>query len=102
MDELAALRSLAQAMGVHTRYVDGLRRRVTVAPNTLVRVCAALGAPIERPSDAPECLRARQASGQTRLLPPVLVAWDGSLPPLAIPGAAPIHTTLTLEDGDTS
>jgi 4-alpha-glucanotransferase len=32
----------------------------------------------------------------------VLVAWDGSLPPLTIPGAAPIHTTLTLEDGDTS
>ncbi len=48
-DELKALRSLARAMGVHTRYINGLGKRVTVAPETLVRVCAALGAAVERP-----------------------------------------------------
>ena len=51
MDELKALRSLARAMGVHIRYTDGLGRRVVVAPETLVRVCATLGAPVERPGD---------------------------------------------------
>ena len=56
MDELKALRSLARAMGVHTRYTDGLGRRVIVAPETLVRVCAALGAPVERPADAAAAL----------------------------------------------
>ncbi len=100
MDELAALRSLAQAMGVHTRYVDGLKRRVTVAPETLVRVCAALGAPIERPGDAVECLRARRASRQGSLVPPVLVAWDGRLPPIAIPRGSEVHVVLHLQNSD--
>ena len=38
MDELRALHSLAKTMGVATRYKDGLRRRVVVQPETLVRV----------------------------------------------------------------
>ena len=54
-------------------------KRVTVAPETLVRVCAALGAPIERPADAAEALRAHRASESKEALPPVLVAWDGGL-----------------------
>jgi 4-alpha-glucanotransferase len=66
-------------MGVHTRYIDGLRQHVTVAPETLVRVCAALGAPIARPADAAAALRARRASMSRESLPPVVVAWDGVL-----------------------
>ena len=38
MDELRALRALARDLGVHTRYTDGLGRRVVVAPETLLRV----------------------------------------------------------------
>ena len=38
MDELKALRSLATELGVHTRYTDGLGKRITVVPETLVRV----------------------------------------------------------------
>jgi 4-alpha-glucanotransferase len=84
-DELKALRSLARAMGVHTRYIDGLGKSVTVAPETLVRVCAALGASVERPADSAEALRAHRASVSKGSLPPVLVAWDGVLvPPLPI------------------
>ncbi len=94
-DELKALRSLARALGVHTRYTDGLHKRVTVAPETLVRVCAALGAPIERPGDAAEVLRARRASVSKGSLPPVLVAWDGVLPQAPLQGEAHLH----LEDG---
>ncbi len=94
-DALKALRSLARALGVHTRYIDGLGKRVTVTPETLVRVCAALGAPVERPADAAEALRAHRASASKGPLPPVLVAWDGVLPPVSIQGEA----QLRLEDG---
>jgi len=80
-DELTALRALAGAMGVLTNYTDGLHQPVTVGPETLVRVCAALGAPVTRPADAAEALRARGAEGES-LVPPVVVAWDGVLPPL--------------------
>jgi 4-alpha-glucanotransferase len=83
VDELKPLRSLARAMGVHTRYTDGLGRRVTPAPETLVAVCAALGAPIQRPADAAMALRAYQAARKEIVVPPVLVAWDGRLPSLA-------------------
>jgi 4-alpha-glucanotransferase len=80
--ELRALRALARRMGVHTRYVDGLGKRVSVGPETLLRVCAALGAPVQRPADAAEALRARRAARGAGALAPVLVAWDGVMPPL--------------------
>ena len=97
MDELKALRALAAAMGVHTRYTDGLGKRVTVAPETLVRVCAALGAPIARAGDAADALRARRDVG---LVPPVLVAWNGALPPVAIRDGESARAELRLEPGD--
>lgn len=100
MDELKALRSLAKAMGVHTRYKDGLGRQVTVAPETLVRVCAALGAPVTGPGDAAQALRAHRANEHPGLVPPVVVAWDGILSPLAVSGGGPVHAELHLEDGD--
>src|SRR5262249_39077259 len=86
--ELRALRSLARAMGVHTRYIDGLGRRVSVGPETLVRVCAALGAPVERVTDAAEALRLRKATRGPAALAPVLVAWDGVLPAVPHPHGA--------------
>jgi len=102
MDELCALRSLAKAMGVQTRYTDGLGRRIAVAPETLVRVCAALGAPVSSPSDAAAALRERRAGTGPGLLPHVLVAWDGILPPLTIPVAGRYRAALTLESGETA
>jgi 4-alpha-glucanotransferase len=99
MDELKALHSLAKALGVQTRYTDGLGRHVVVSPETLVRVCAAVGAPIARPADAPDALRAHRTT-HTGLVPPVLVAWDGELQPLAIASDAPVHAELKLADGD--
>jgi 4-alpha-glucanotransferase len=101
MDELRALHSLAKAMGVATRYKDGLRRHVVVKPETLVRVCAALGAPVERPADAAEALRAYRA-GRRRagLLPPVVVAWDGTLPSVTVPTGKRVRVELRLQSGD--
>jgi 4-alpha-glucanotransferase len=100
MDELKALRSLARAMGVHTRYVNGLGKRVTVAPETLLRVCAALGAPVERQSDAAEALRAHRAAKSTGLVPPVLVAWDGALSPIALPGGGSVRAEVHSASGE--
>lgn len=87
-------------MGIRVRYRDGLGRRVVVAPETLLRVCAALGAPIGRPSEAADLLRAHHANRNSGLVPPVLVAWDGHLPavPLTTEGAA--HAELALESGE--
>src|SRR4051812_45484273 len=98
-DELRVLRSLAKAMGVHTRYVDGLGKRIVVAPETLVRVCAALGAPVDGPRDAAEALRARRAES-TGLLPPVIVAWDGALSPIAMTAAGSLRAEMVSADGD--
>ena len=96
MDELEALASLAKEMGVLTHYVDGLRRPVLVAPETLVRVCAALGAEITRTAEAPHALSAWRAS-RAEGLPPVMVAWDGRLAPLAMAGQGPVRAELRLE-----
>lgn len=79
MDDHRGLRTLARAMGVHTRYVDGLGNRVLVSSETLLRVCAALGAQVARPDDALDALRAYRAAGKTRRVPRVMVAWDGAL-----------------------
>lgn len=99
MNELESLHSLAEQMGVYTHYVDGLDRAVTVGPETLVRVCASLGAPITKPAEAAEALRAWNAR-DAGLVPPVLVAWDGTLPPVVIPGSGPAHAEIRLETGD--
>ena len=87
-------------MGVHTRYTDGLGRRITVAPETLVRICAALGAPVERASDAAQALRERRASEKLALMPRVLVAWDGKLRPFTVACDEAIRAELRLADGD--
>jgi 4-alpha-glucanotransferase len=99
MNELRDLQSLAKAMGVAIRYKDGLKRRVTVAPETLLRVCAALGAPVARPADVAEALRAHRAMRKARGLPPVLVAWDGALPHVTIPRRRAARAEVLLEDG---
>ena len=98
MDEFRSLRSLAKMLGVRTRFTDGLGRSVEVSPETLVRVCAAVGAPLARAGDAAEALRAHRAAARRGGVPPVLVAWDGVLAPLASPASGAAE--LRLESGD--
>ena len=97
MSDLEDLRSLAEALGVQAAYVDGLGRRGDVPPDTLVRVCAALGAAIDSPAQAREALRDHHDSVQQRLVPPVLVALDGHLSSIPVPVGA--EAELVLEDG---
>jgi 4-alpha-glucanotransferase len=100
MDDLKALRSLARSMGVYTRYIDGLGKHVSVAPETLLRVCAALGAPIHKFAEAAEALRAHQETRSAQLLPPVLVAWDGVLSPIPVAEGRAAHARVQCSDGD--
>ncbi len=97
---VGTLHRLAALMGVATRYHDGLGRLVVVSPDSLVRVCASLGAPIEAPGDAAYAIRALRSAEADEMLPPVLVAWDGILddePVSATRGRG--RGVLTLEDG---
>jgi 4-alpha-glucanotransferase len=98
--ELRGLRALAREMGVHTRYTDGLGKRVIVAPETLVRVCTAVGAPVTRPGDAAEALRAVRAIRHAELVAPAIVAWDGVLAPIRVSAPGPLHAELRHEDGE--
>jgi 4-alpha-glucanotransferase len=102
LDELRPLRALARELGVHTRYTDGLGRRVVVAPETLVRVAAAVGAPVTGLADAASALRAVREERRAGLVPPVLVAWDGNLATVKVAARGPVHAELRLENGDVS
>lgn len=98
--ELTPLRALARAMGVATRYTDGLGRKVVVGPETLLRVCTALGAPLSSVADATEALRAvRAGRGGGGLIPPVVIAWDGVFDPVQVTGRGKIRAELHLEQG---
>jgi 4-alpha-glucanotransferase len=91
------LHRLAAQSGVHTSYRDGLGTTVEVGPDTLIGILATLGVPVATASDAADALGqlARHADGTA--LPPVMVAWDGFLPPLRASGLR--EAVLLLEDG---
>jgi 4-alpha-glucanotransferase len=101
MADLKPLRSLAKAMGVHAHYTDGLGKRITVAPETLLRVCVAAGAQIADTGDAVTALRDIRAQARRAVLPPILVAWDGNLPPLPESARGTRNVELQLADGGT-
>ncbi len=98
--EIDALEALCREMGVLTEYVDGFHRPVEVAPDTLVRVCAALGAEISEPAGAAEALKAIRAK-RLGALPTVLVAWDGKLLPFVVEGRGSVRAHLELEGDGT-
>lgn len=84
-------------MGVATEFRDGLGNNVRVRPETLVRVCAAMGAELAAPAGAQAALRALLEG--RRSVPDVLVAWDGRLDLSEIAEAGRDDMSLTLEDG---
>ena len=100
---LTALHQLADFMGVATRYQDGLDREVTVEPETLVAVCAALGAPLATIGDSASALRSLRSDLAAQLIAPTIVAWDGVLPAIDLGAAdgSAHRIDLTLEDGTT-
>lgn len=98
MTELSSLHALARALGVATEYTDGLGCTVEVAPDTLTLVCKALGAELEQPRDAAAALVAHREAQAARTLPPVVVAWNGVLPPVTLSGPA-AQAAVVLDSG---
>ncbi len=99
-----ALRQLARLRGVAVSYTDTWGERHVTPAQALVGVLAALGEPINRVQEAPGLLESKTAGMAANVppIPPVLVAWGGRLPPLALvaSGRRAPSATLTREDGD--
>ena len=72
------LAQLAALHGVQLSYVDALETERTASPEAVVAVLRALGAPLERPEDAGEAIRARRRQLAERIVDPVIVAWEGA------------------------
>ena len=105
VDELAAL------YGVHTGYCDSKGHRRESPRESVRAVVSALGADVgaEHGRNGDEsrlrsAINARREELQARLVEPVLVAWEGVLPPDSIrppaDGRGGIEAVLTLESGE--
>lgn len=105
-DIAAPLLELARLYDVQTSYWDVQGNLITPTTEGLVRVLQALGAPLRRPEDAADAVRARQRELWGRGIEPVLVAWDGQPPEvlLRVPVRdldQPRRFTLQVEEGPT-
>jgi 4-alpha-glucanotransferase len=99
------LQELTRLYGVQTAYYDITHQRRRAAPEVLLRVLQALGAPLDRLSDVPAALRARRAEPWLRGVEPVTLVWQRQRPQLEVCRAArhadtPIVAELTLEAGE--
>ncbi|MBI1354560.1 MAG: 4-alpha-glucanotransferase [Acidobacteria bacterium] len=102
--EFAALERLARRHGVLTVFRDGFKQFREASPETLTALLRTLGAPLEKPEEAPEALRQALRAHWSRFAPPTAVAWEGDsktldlrLPEAELSG--PLACTLRLEDG---
>jgi 1,4-alpha-glucan branching enzyme len=104
------LHALARTVGVVPTYTDGLGEHRTTPPDVLVAILRARGVEIDHPDGATDALAARLAERDRAVLPPTLVAWDGSAPTLRLAQVAPKpgawrsrparpRVTVELEDG---
>ncbi|OFW61886.1 MAG: 4-alpha-glucanotransferase [Actinobacteria bacterium RBG_16_64_13] len=99
-----ALEGLAALYGVQTGYRDSLGRRRESPPESVAMVLRALGADVAGWSELEAATRVREAELRSQMVEPVVVAWEGVLPTLAVRPPAGSSTsldlTLTLEDGE--
>lgn len=75
---LRTLHQLAALYGVQTAYYDVGHRRRVAAPESLLPVLRALGAPLQTFQDVPAALRERRQALWRRGAEPVVVVWEGS------------------------
>jgi 4-alpha-glucanotransferase len=73
-------------------------RRIDAHPESVLLVLHALGAPVREMDDVPGALKEKHAELRRRVAEPVLVAWDGEIPPRHLTALSQ-GTTLVLEDG---
>jgi 4-alpha-glucanotransferase len=102
-NEREDLLTLARLHGVQTSYHDAMGNYVEASPESLFGALRALRAPVEGWGDVPGALQERREELSARLLAPVVVAWDGHAPaialrPVADGGSVAYH--LDLEGGE--
>jgi 4-alpha-glucanotransferase len=76
---LGELYRLARLYGVETAYYDVAGRLCAAAPESLLAVLKALGAPVQSPGDVPDALRQRRQEIWRRCLEPVTVLRQGQI-----------------------
>ena len=82
--ERRELRELALLYGVQPAYFDVSGNHVEASAESLLAVASALAGPFEGMDDVAEALATRRDELESRLIEPVLVAWDGRLPEIEL------------------
>jgi 4-alpha-glucanotransferase len=95
---------LARLYGVQPAYHDILGNYVEASAESLLAAVGALAGPFDGMGDVPEMLAARRDELESRLVEPVLIAWDGHLRDvvLQVPqggGAGEVVCHLDMESG---
>jgi 4-alpha-glucanotransferase len=102
-DDHRAFDELAGLYGVQRSFTGTDRGRHRAPQAAVLGALRALGAPVERIADAPDALRERRAALSARIVEPVVVAWDGAMPDVAVRtgrgSARRVRARLVLEDG---
>ncbi|HKI00369.1 MAG TPA: 4-alpha-glucanotransferase [Thermoanaerobaculia bacterium] len=101
--EQEELLTLAGLYGVQTSYRDAMGNHVEARPESLLGVLRALQAPVESLGDVAEALRERREELASRIVEPVVVAWDGHAPAIDLRpanGGGSLAYHLDLEGGE--
>src|SRR5438034_442366 len=95
---------LARLYGVQTSYLDMRRQKRQASVESLLAIVRILGADVRGMDDVDRALTAREQQVWDRVLTPVMVAWDGKIPPLRLRvpemNRSILHHTIRLENGD--
>lgn len=102
-----SLERLARAYRVQTVFRDGFKEFRQASPETLTAILKSFGAPLDRPEDADDALRAVRRERWSRFAPPSKVLWPGAargvelrLPAAELKGS--LSCLLRLENGGES
>src|SRR3989442_1615676 len=99
------LAHLARLYGVQTSYRDMRRQKQEASVESLLAILRTLGARVETLDDIDQALIDRKLELWDRVVEPVVVAWDGKIPPIYVRApesvnGATLRTTLKLETGE--
>ena len=95
------LLTLARLYGIQTFYRDPKGQRIGASTESLLAAIRALGGNTNNVDDVDAALRDRRRELADRVVEPVVVAWDGTVPPITVRSdSGRTRCTLTLESGE--